>query len=82
MIAATTSDGDPVGAVEAGREDDHAGDRGDDEGDEVGEDVLEAALDVHRLAVRLRELPGRREVDDDPDEGDDQDRQPVGAAAA
>ena len=60
--------GDPVGLVEAGRQDDEPGDRGEDEGGEVGEEVLEGSLDVERFAVRLRERPGRDQVDGDPED--------------
>src|SRR5581483_8037654 len=70
--------GDPVGAGVSGGDDDDARDRGEDEGGEVGEDVLEAALDVHRLAVGLRQLPGGDEVYRNPGKGDDQDQLALG----
>lgn len=66
--------GDAVGAVKAGREDHHTGDGGEDEGGEVGEDLLEGALDVHGLAVGLRQRPGRHEIDDHTDQCDHEHR--------
>ena len=78
MIAAIARAAIPSASPEAGREDHGAGDGGQDERGEVGEEVLERALDVHARPVRLRDLPGREQVDDDPDERDDEHRQPAG----
>jgi len=39
--------------------------------------VLEAPFDVERAPVRAGELPGREEIDADPDEGDDEDDRPA-----
>jgi hypothetical protein len=47
--------GDRVGPVEAGHDDDRAGDQGSDEGVQVGEDVLEAALDRHASVSNSRQ---------------------------
>ena len=67
--------GDRVGAVEAGRPDDGAGERGRRERVEVGEQVLEAALDVQALAVRARDLAQGDDVHDRADErGRDDER--------
>ncbi len=74
MSAATSSDAIGSARSKPGRQDHDAGDGGPDERVQVGEQVLVGALDVEALAVRLRERPGRNEVDHDADERDDQHR--------
>jgi len=70
---------DSVGSREAGGDDRCSGDRREDERGKIGEEVLEAALDVHRFAVCLCELPRRGEVDDHAEEGDCEDRLALGS---
>ena len=74
MIAATISDAIPSALIEAGRQDDQAGDRREHEGGEVGEDVPEGALDVERVPVRPRRASQvAARLTTIPRHGDDQD---------
>ena len=63
---------DPVGAREAGEQDERARHGRGDEREQVVQHVLERALHVQALAVRPGEDQRRGQVHPDPDHGDDQ----------
>ena len=62
-----------VGSLPSGQQDDESGDRHPDEGIEVRYHVGIGTPDVEACAIGLGENPGRTEVDDRPDHGNDED---------